>query len=224
MTAIPVNADGASSDEKILRSVARYYSEKLARFGASPRGVDWNSAESQELRFAQLSLLLPESMPFSLNDLGCGYGALLGFLTARGFDVDYRGFDVSADMVRVARERNQQWRNAAFCESARPATAADYSVASGIFNVRIGFADAQWLAYVDATLDELNRASRRGFAFNCLTRYSDPERRRPDLYYGDPCRFFDRCMTRYAPHVTLLHDYGLYEFTIIVRKRGTFEE
>jgi SAM-dependent methyltransferase len=211
-------AKDASSGERILRSVADYYSEKLARFGATPRGVDWNSAESQELRFTQLSLLLPQSAPFSLNDLGCGYGALLAFLGTQRYEVDYRGFDVSADMVRIARERNSARLNAAFFEGARPASAADYSVASGIFNVRIGFTDAQWLTYIDATLDELNSASRRGFAFNCLTRYSDPERRRPDLYYGDPCRFFERCMTRYAPHVSLLHDYGLYEFTIIVRK------
>ena len=30
-----------------LDEVGRYYSEKLARHGASPRGVDWNGAESR---------------------------------------------------------------------------------------------------------------------------------------------------------------------------------
>lgn len=201
-----------------MRSVAEYYSAKLGRFGATPRGVDWNGAESQQLRFVQLARLMPEAEPFSLNDLGCGYGALLEFLCARGFEVDYRGYDVSADMVRIARERNRGRRNAAFSVGARPASQADYSLASGIFNVRNGFGDAEWTAYVDATLDEIDRTSRRGFAFNCLTSFSDLERRRPDLYYGEPCRFFDRCMRRYSPQVSLLHDYGLYEFTLIVRK------
>ena len=41
---------------------------------------------------------------------------------------------------------------------------------------------------------------------------------RPDLYYPDPGAVFDRCMRRYSRHVALLHDYGLYEFTILVRK------
>ena len=41
---------------------------------------------------------------------------------------------------------------------------------------------------------------------------------RADLYYGDPCFFFDHCKTRYSKQVGLLHDYGLYEFTILVRK------
>jgi hypothetical protein len=41
---------------------------------------------------------------------------------------------------------------------------------------------------------------------------------RPDLYYGDPAFFFDHCKTHYARDVALLHDYGLYEFTLLVRK------
>jgi hypothetical protein len=41
---------------------------------------------------------------------------------------------------------------------------------------------------------------------------------RPDLYYGDPCALFDHCKRRYARNVAVLHDYGLYEFTILVRK------
>jgi hypothetical protein len=48
--------------------------------------------------------------------------------------------------------------------------------------------------------------------------YSDPERMRAHLYYADPCRLFDHCKRRYSRHVALLHDYGLYEFTILVRK------
>jgi hypothetical protein len=57
-----------------------------------------------------------------------------------------------------------------------------------------------------------------GFAFNCLTSYSDAERKRDYLYYADPCALFDLCKRRYSRNVALLHDYGLYEFTLLVRK------
>jgi hypothetical protein len=43
---------------------------------------------------------------------------------------------------------------------------------------------------------------------------------RPDLYYADPCFFFDYCQRRYLRRVAVLHDYGLYEFTVVVRKEG----
>ncbi|REM56201.1 class I SAM-dependent methyltransferase, partial [Mycobacterium tuberculosis] len=48
--------------------------------------------------------------------------------------------------------------------------------------------------------------------------YSDASKMRDDLYYADPCALFDLCKRRYSKSVALLHDYGLYEFTILVRK------
>jgi hypothetical protein len=42
---------------------------------------------------------------------------------------------------------------------------------------------------------------------------------RADLYYADPAQVFDYCKRRFSPNVALLHDYGLYEFTILVRKQ-----
>jgi hypothetical protein len=59
--------------------------------------------------------------------------------------------------------------------------------------------------------------SRRGIAFNMLTSYSDPERITPRLHYADPCEMFDWCKRELSRHVALLHDYGLWEFTMIVR-------
>jgi hypothetical protein len=80
--------------------------------------------------------------------------------------------------------------------------------------------DQEWQEYVVRTLHELARLSIRGFAFNSLTSYSDPPRMRPDLYYPDPCFYFDYCKRHFSRNVALLHDYDLYEFTILVRLDG----
>jgi hypothetical protein len=121
-------------------------------------------------------------------------------------------------MIRSAERRYQGIAHARFVVSSKPDGVADYGVASGIFNVRLGRSDAEWRAYVEATLDALDRTSRLGFAFNCLTSYSDAEKMRDYLYYADPCALFDLCKRRYSRNVALLHDYGLYEFTVLVRK------
>ena len=105
-----------------------------------------------------------------------------------------------------------------FVVAAKPAETADYGIASGIFNVRLRRNDAEWRDYLEDTLDGLDLTSRRGFAFNCLTSYSDADKMRDYLYYADPCTLFDLCKRRYSRYVALLHDYGLYEFTILVRK------
>jgi SAM-dependent methyltransferase len=201
----------------LLEEVAHYYAERLRRFGATPAGVDWRDEASQRTRFAQLCKVIDDPTG-SVLDLGCGYGELLGFLREQGFSSRYCGLDVAPEMIAAAASRHAGISDASFESGSAPRAAADYVVASGIFNVRQNRSEEEWQDHVERTIADMNRAARRGFAFNCLTRYSDPARVRADLYYGDPCHYFDLCKRLYSRHVALLHDYGLWEFTIIIRK------
>jgi SAM-dependent methyltransferase len=207
-----------SDDAQVLGRVARYYTGRLQEFGPVAKGVDWNSSESQQLRFEQLCRILPGERRFAVGDIGCGYGALLDFLKPRYRDFRYSGTDVSEAMVAAARQRHGDDSVATFSVGSEPPTPLEYCVASGILNVRLDTSPEAWQAYVERTLALLDRSSTAGFAFNCLTRYSDPERMRDDLYYADPGELFDLCKRRYSRNVALLHDYALYEFTILVRK------
>ena len=206
--------------ETALLEIAQYYSDKLHEFGDNSRGVDWNGEEGQTLRFAQLSKVIDEKSGFSINDLGCGYGALYDFLAARHTDFSYAGIDISEKMIEAALLRNGDNFLCRFIHSSKPDRTADYGVASGIFNVRLGKSDMEWKTYIADSLDLLHQTSEKGFAFNCLTAYSDSDKMRDYLYYADPCEIFDLCKRRYSRNVALLHDYDLYEFTILVTKKS----
>jgi len=208
----------AAKSPEILADVARYYADRLACHGQTPQGVDWNSADSQQLRFRQLAKLFAGDDNFSLHDLGCGYGALLDYLEGMTPGLRYQGYDIAEDMIHAARDRHRDFAHADFHLGSAPAGLADYSVASGIFNVRLRHGDDAWRDYLLETLQLLHDSSRKGFAFNCLSGYADREKMRADLYYADPCSLFDYCKRHFSPHVALLHDYGLYEFTLLVRK------
>jgi SAM-dependent methyltransferase len=213
------NNNGPMNDSKILGDVESYYSKKIAVHGATARGVDWNSPDSQRLRFVQLLKLTDHSQPFTINDYGCGYGALADYLKGEGYAFQYWGFDISPPMIAKAAELHAGMRELTFVSKNHDLNEADYTVASGIFNVKLRAASTEWESYVLRTLETINRLSKRGFAFNVLTKYSDPELRRPDLYYADPLFFFDYCKTKFSRFVSLIHDYPLYEFTILVRKQ-----
>ena len=219
MSDLPTAPSGA-----ILQTVGRYYTERLHEFGATPRGVDWNSAASQVLRFDRLLQIVeapPAEAPLleaSLLDVGCGYGALLDTLRERGSTLHYRGFDLSAEMIAAAEARHARDGQCAFTTDPAALRPATYAVASGLFNVKLQHGDAEWRDYVLAMLASLDAASERGFAFNMLSTYSDLDRRRDTLYYADPSEMFDLCKRRYSARVALLHDYPLYEFTVLVRK------
>ena len=203
---------------QILKKIKRYYRDKLVRHGATPQGVDWDSASSQQLRFEQLSKILRTPARFSINDYGCGYGELYTFLASRHEDFDYLGCDASEDMVAEARRRHPAEALPRFIVGDRFERVADYTVASGVFSVRLDISIPEWEGHLFETLGLLDASSRLGFSFNCLTTYSDEERKRDDLYYASPSRLFDYCKKNFARNVALLHDYGLYEFTVLVRK------
>jgi SAM-dependent methyltransferase len=202
-----------------LGFVARLYEDSLAEHGTSSKGVGWPDEASHRLRHAKLATVIDDEVRgarYTVNDLGCGYGAFYEFLLAEGRPpAVFHGYDVSARMVEQARRRIAV-PQAEFREGTAVDVVSDYSVASGIFNVRQGVEDAAWIAHVLATLDNLHVFSTKGFAFNLLTSYV--EWRKDHLFYGDPLFFFDHCRRRYSRRVALLHDYPLWEWTIIVKK------
>lgn len=210
-----------TQENKLLKEVADYYGGKLLQHGETAKGVDWNGESSQHARFEELCRLINGAATFSVNDLGCGYGAMKDFLRQRYGDMfNYCGIDVSAEMIAAAQRRHDGDARARFVCMGAPDQTADFGIASGIFNVRQQRPDAEWREYIENTLDELDRTSLRGFAFNCLTSYSDEEKKRSHLFYADPLYFFDLCKRRYSRNVALLHDYELYEFTILVKKQA----
>lgn len=209
----------------VLDAVGRYYTDKVRRHGATALGVDWDSGLGQRLRFVQLLKIVADwTEPLSLHDVGCGYGALLDHLCDRhpGAPVRYLGSDVSAEMIRRARRRRRPpglLHPPGFVVAGPEPPAADYSVASGIFNVRLDHPMDEWERHVAATLRALCAASRKGFAVNFMA----PEalQARPAAaasLYGPPAQrwiAFSRDVLR--REVELLRGYGLPEYTLLVR-------
>jgi SAM-dependent methyltransferase len=204
--------------EFALESNRKYFAKKLQDFGPTPQGVDWNSQQSQQIRFVQLARVIDGSQPYSLVDYGCGFGAFLDYLLSLNHFVTYFGVDVVEGMVAEAKARHTDYASSRFTTQETDLQKCDYAVESGIFNIKFGASNADWEAYVLQTLGKLNDLSQKGFSFNLLTSYSDPEFMRKDLYYANPCFYFDYCKKHFSKNVALFHDYDLYDFTIVVRK------
>lgn len=204
---------------EILESVDSYYTAKIQQHGLCAQGVDWNSEESQMIRFSKLSNIISSDEAFSINDLGCGYGSFVGFLDGHDFDYDYKGYDISAEMVSTAKKHwaGKRSGKVSFFEG-HEMSEADYTIASGIFNVKGNVSNDKWLSYVLDTLSEMHEKSTKGFSFNMLTKYSDPPYMQSSLWYANPAFIFDYCMQQFSRSVSLIHDYELYEFTVLVRK------
>jgi SAM-dependent methyltransferase len=206
--------------DAVHAGIERYYSAKVLRHGATPAGVDWTCAPTQQLRFVQLLRVCDFSTPCSLNDLGCGWGALLGFLGTRhkGAKVDYLGIDLSQAMVEQARARYRSRRAARFVVGAASDRVADYSLASGLFNVRIDQPLPAWEHFIEETLRGLAATSTRGFAVNFLAPLPDGMEGKPELYRTPAAPWVQFIEEEAGWQVRVLAAYGMREFTLLASR------
>ncbi|HIE25577.1 MAG TPA: class I SAM-dependent methyltransferase [Anaerolineales bacterium] len=202
-----------------LDDVRKYFTQKLEKHGATYLGVDYNSPESQEARFDELiRVIRPATEPYSLLDFGSGYGGTYDYLLHLGHKLTYLGYDIAESMVNKGNEIYAEDKNCSFTTNIEKVPLLDYAIASGTFNMKLDADYDAWTEIVINALHQMNDHARKGFSSNFLTKYSDRDRMRDDLYYADPLFIFDYCKNNFSRNVALLHDYELYDFTIIVRK------
>ena len=202
------------SDSEIEKRVSEYYTEKIKTHGTSSKGVDWNGKESHFLRFEQLVRIIQGDSKFSLLDYGCGFGSLIQFLNSEKYEFDYTGFDISDEMISHGKKSFPGFKFINKIDDQY----FDFTIANGIFNVMLDTGMEDWKKYVFQTLNEINSFSNKGFAFNILSSYSDDEFMQDYLFYANPLEIFDYCKLNFSKNVSLIHDYNLYEFTILVKK------
>lgn len=204
-----------------LAPIAALYDHRLRECGATARGVFWKNDDGQRLRFEVLLGAIDiadDKGGISITDLGCGYGALFDYIAQRPFMQNslYFGYDICEAMVLEAGRRVHDPR-ARFDQSLMATRPADYAFVSGTYNMKLDDSDREWEAYIETNLKDLWAKTRKGLAFNmlCATTKSRKER---DLYYADWRVFRDFCVKELSPHVTVLRDYPLAEWTIYVHR------
>jgi SAM-dependent methyltransferase len=204
-----------------LRDVEAFYTSNVRKLGLTAKSVGWKDEATHRLRFDKLVQgLIPDATdePFTVNDLGSGYGAMFRYLDERYGDrlTRYHGYEISDAMIEACRAFVGADPRLEIHKTSTPERSADYSFVCGTFNLKYQATDEQWDAYVKDMILRLAQQSTRGFAFNLLSSYVDYTQ--DQLFHADPCRYFDFCKRNVSKCVALLHDYPLYEWTIIVQK------
>ena len=207
-----------------LSVLAAFYDELHKKNGATPTGVAWRDEDSQFLRFeVLLQIVSSEDLHkghATINDLGCGYGALFDYLKDDPLMVGsrYQGYDICESLLATAKRRHNDKR-AVFSQSMVATEAADYSFVSGTFNMVADREDESWRAYICDSLAHLWRQSKKGLAFNLLDAdQTSSEDRSDGLFYDKPGFYIDFCRQKLDAKVSLVNDYPLKEWTLLLRK------
>lgn len=206
---------------RLLAPIVRMYGRRLDQCGATAKGVFWRDEDWQIRRFEQLSRIFDPTDAAnggtSVNDFGCGYGAFFDYLAQQPVmnGSKYYGYDIVQEMVAACRDRVTDPR-AKFLRKMWATKTADYSFASGTYNLNGSADEDDWRGYVEASLKQLWDKSNKALAFNMLRRDSDDQY--PGLYYIDPEDM--RCFLKktLSESVEIFDERPLPDVTYFVRK------
>lgn len=201
------------------RETARWYEDKVRRYGYDHRGLGFRTRSSQVKRFEAL-LALGDFHGRRLLDVGCGFGDLLPFLHARGIRPVYTGLDICEPMIARCRERfaaeGARFVVADVLEHA-PDEHYDFVVASGLFGL-----DAPGVRErIGPTVRRLLDWSLQGCAANFLSARA-PQQAEARVYV-DPCEAL-RLGLELAPAARLDHSYLPNDFTLYLLARAPWED
>jgi|EndMetStandDraft_9_1072997.scaffolds.fasta_scaffold103974_2 SAM-dependent methyltransferase len=197
---------------------ARWYEEKVRKYGYDHRGLGFRNRSSQEKRFEAL-LGLGDFQGRRVLDVGCGFGDLLEFFMHRGIRPVYTGLDVCKPMIQRCQERFQGDVAHFICADVlehTPEQQFDYVVASGLFGLDAEGARER----IRPTLEKLFGWSRIGTAVNFLsTNYPRPVEGR---IYVEPGKALEAAL-ELTPAVRLDHSYLPNDFTLHLYKTPAWE-
>ena len=196
---------------------ARWYEDKVRRFGFDHRGLGFRTRTSQEKRFEAL-LALGDFHGRHLLDVGCGFGDFLSFLVNRGIQPIYTGIDLCEPMVARGRERFGSIGRFVVADALdyEPDEPYDYVVASGIFGLEAPGARNR----IHPTVARMFDWARLGVAANFLSRRSPtPAESR---VYVDPAEMLELGLSL-TPAARLDHTYLPNDFTLLLYKTPAWE-
>ena len=192
----------------------------MKTYGSEPKAAAWRDRERQLRRFQIFSGLfeiVSADTGFSVNDLGCGYGAMFeAYRDLPAFkNAHYYGYDISTGMLDEARANISDSR-AVWIHSHEATHDADFSFISGTYNLNLNADVDLWRQYVEENLLQLWSKTRVALGFNMLSAHAP--KRQKTLYYADPDHFLAFCRTHMSNQVRLVDRLAPEEFVIFVMR------
>jgi len=195
------------AEKEIFGRIAKFYDERVDRYGNDPRACDYGRAESQLSKFKVLSEVGDLTGKHVL-DVGCGFADYAVYLGKRFKRVKYMGIDISQRMIDEAKRLRPDLElrvlnilDDSFNEP------FDVVTSNGIYYL-LGEKGPELMRRI---IRRMYALARNAVAFNSLSSYAP--RKEPNEFYPDPLETF-QFSREITPWVTLRHDYLPHDFTI----------
>ena len=204
-------------DEHTEKVKAEYERHARQHDSDTPEAAHWVGDHKTKLRYEVLADI-DDLCGKSVLDFGCGNALFLDYLDEKGINCEYYGWDISEELVEIARGRHPdaEFRVIDVLNEGMPTSQEnfDYVLISGTFYIRVDTRreiHTQWIRNIMIKLWEV---CDKGLAANFLTEHV--EFKKDELYYSNIDELISFCVSDLSRWFTLRRDYPLWEHTIYI--------
>lgn len=201
-------------DQKDRMLYIERYSDRLKKYGYSPKSLGWGKSGRQDIRFSVLAQMAISEPFSSVLDVGCGFGDLYGFLLKSGWQGDYLGIDIVPHLIKKGSDIfegiNLQLIDITSTKHSDLAK-YDYVISSGIFNAKLTMEDNK--KHIEKALHNMFNHAKVALCCDFMSTYVDFQQ--PDSWHTEPTWVFN-VAKKLSKRVLLRHDYMPYEFALFV--------
>ena len=192
-------------------TVVPFFDRHVRHHGTHINSLGWFSKESQYTRFDVIATYLPKS-PFSVLDVGCGFGDFFHYCQINEIPADYTGVDISTEMIhraKLAYPSARFFNLDILSPGANLESTYDVVVANGAFNLKV----PDQMAYLLTMCKAMFALTTSTLVVTLLTGAPTS----PAFYYYQP---EDVLVTlRHLGQVEIQDGYLPNDFTIVLQKR-----
>ncbi len=205
-----------------------FFNSNYKKYGYSIKSLGWLKGK-QNIRFDALTKFLDLSTPFSILDVGCGFGDINKYFMKRNItNYTYHGIDLVEGMIATANDIYKGHPNISFScgdflTSIHDDQRYDYIIASGIFNFQMKEIDN----YTNVE-EILKRAlsicnSKGAVSFDFQSDKADYFADNGVSFYNSPEKILSIAY-KYSRNVILNNLYMPFEFSLTAFKDDSFEK
>lgn len=202
------------------RTIIDHYEACLARHGDTHLGVDWPNQRDADRRYhVMLEVIREYDRGLTLLDFGCGASHLYPYLQRSRFaGMEYHGLDASPAFCALSCYKYPQNDYVCMDVISEPEKLGefDYIVMNGVFTEKRGLTFEEMFDYFKQVMRVVFPKTRRGLAFNVMSKAVDWER--DDLFHLPTDVLISFMVKELSRHFVIRHDYGLYEYTVYLYK------
>ncbi len=203
--------------------LARHYESCFLEHGDSHKGVDWPDLEDAKKRYTvMLGLMnqyLGNDVVVKLLDIGCGSGHLLEYIRGSNlYNIMYTGQDISRIFIQHCNEKfpGINFIDGDILSNDFKFPDFDFAIMNGVFTEKRELSFESMVQFFERMIFKIYVNSRKGIAFNVMSKNVDWER--DDLFHLSLDKLTQFLTKKVSRNYVIRNDYGLYEYTVYVYK------